>query len=101
MVLNEHIFERLFVQYIFKNNEAQLRIFAEIAQLLLKLNYGMKVRIIDSIQQNTSMHHRQGKSRNSRRFPKLNPKCRGLGTQPLVTDNVLVFKNIIYVLLAL
>ena len=41
MVLNEHIFERVFVQYIFKNNEAQLRIFAEIAQLLLKLNYGM------------------------------------------------------------
>ena len=38
MVLNEHIFERLFVQYIFKSNEAQLRIIAEIVQLL-KLNY--------------------------------------------------------------
>ena len=40
MVLNEQIFERLFVQYIFKNNEAQLRIIAELVQLLLKLNYG-------------------------------------------------------------
>ena len=40
MVLNGHIFERLFVQCIFKINEAQLRIIAEIAQLL-KLNYGM------------------------------------------------------------
>ena len=41
MALNEHIFERLFVQYIFKNIEAKLRIIAEIVQLLLKLNYGM------------------------------------------------------------
>ena len=39
MVLNEYIFERLFVQYIFKSNEAQLRIIVEIVQLL-KLNYG-------------------------------------------------------------
>ena len=39
MVLNEHIFERLFIQYIFKSNEAHLRIIAEIIQLL-KLNYG-------------------------------------------------------------
>ena len=42
MVLNEHIFERLFVQYTFKGNEVQLRIIAEIVhgQLFLKLNYG-------------------------------------------------------------
>ena len=44
MVLNEHIFEKLFVQYIFKSNEVQLRTIlrtiAEIIQLFLKLNYG-------------------------------------------------------------
>ena len=35
MVLNEHIFERLFVQYIFKSNEVQLRTMAEIIQTKL------------------------------------------------------------------
>ena len=40
MVLNEHIFERLFVQYIFESNEAQLRTIAEIIQLFVKINYG-------------------------------------------------------------
>ena len=40
MVLNEHIFERLFVQCIFKSNEVQLRTIAEIIQHFLKLNYG-------------------------------------------------------------
>ena len=34
MALHEHIFERLFVQYIFKSNEVQLRIIAEIVKLL-------------------------------------------------------------------
>ena len=43
MVLNEHILERLFVQYIFKSNEVQLRTIAEIIQLFLKLNYGTYV----------------------------------------------------------
>ena len=47
MVLNEHIFESLLVQYIFKSNEVQLRTMAEIIQLFLKLNYGAKVRIMD------------------------------------------------------
>ena len=80
MVLNEHIFESLFVQYIFKNNEVQLRTMAEIIQLFLKLNYGAKVRIIDkSIHQNT-----KGRSRNSRsRFSiVVDPKCRVWGHSP-------------------
>ena len=89
MVLNEHIFERLFVQYIFKGksstkNYCRDRSTSSETKLW---NVGENYKI-ERIHQNTSIHG--GGSRNSRsRFSMVvDPKCKGLGIQPPAADKV-------------